>query len=174
MKNIIITLFFAAIATVGLAQTKKVEPKWQDFSTTINAPEQEKITMVYVYSNDVRWNGAATEETILADSTVIKALMKDFISVKFDSETKEDVVVKGQKYPFADFGEGSGYNVYTIVLLGGKMGYPTFVFLDKEGENIGSHFPVKDAAEFLLILKYYSSGAYEEEGASYEEWVKKQ
>jgi thioredoxin-related protein len=130
--------------------------------------------MVYVYNNDARWNGAITEETILADSTVIKALLKDFISVKFDSETKEEVVVKGQKYPFADFGEGNGYNVYTIVLLGGKMGYPTFVFLDKEGEKIGSHFPVKDAAEFLLILKYYSSGAYEEEGASYDEWIKKQ
>jgi len=174
MKRIIIILFFAGIATVGLAQTtKKVEPKWQDFSTTINAPEQEKITMVYVYN--VPCDLCTTiEETILADSTVIKALAKDFISVKFDSETKEDVVVKDKTYPYSAFTETNGVNIYAIALLNGKMGFPTFVFLDKEGEKIGSHFPVKETEEFLTILRYYSSGDYKDEKVPFEEWIKKQ
>jgi thioredoxin-related protein len=127
--------------------------------------------MIYVYNTDPRWNCAATEENILADSIVIKALLKDFISVKFDSETKEDVVVKGQKYPYSAFSEESGINIYTIVLLDGKMGFPTFVFLDKDGEKIGTHFPVKDISEFMQILRYYSSGDYKI--VPYEEWVKK-
>ena len=183
MKNIIIILFFAGIATVGLAQTTKpkVEPKWQDFSTTINAPEQEKITMVYIYKSPCDLC-PAVEEAIFADTTVVNALTKDFMSIKFDAAIKDDVVVKGQKYPFADFGGGNGYNIYAVVLLGGKMNYSTFVFLDKEGEKIGTHYFIKDpktmaqldAAEFLFILRYYSSGAYAEEGASYDEWIKKQ
>jgi thioredoxin-related protein len=170
MKKIIIILFFAGIATMGFSQ-KKVEPQWQDFSTTINAPELDKITMVYVYSNDSRWNCATTEEFILADSTIIKALMKDFISVKFDAETNDEVIVKGQKYPYSAFSETNGINVYAIVLLGGKMGYPSFVFLNKEGEKIGVHFPVKDVEEFSKILKYYSSGDYKD--TPYDEWITK-
>jgi thioredoxin-related protein len=171
MKRIIIVLFLAGIAATGFSQ-KKVQPNWQDLSTTINAAEQDKITMVYVYNNESQWNCAAIEETVLADSTIIKALTKDFISVKFDSETKEDVVIKGQKYPYSSFSEESGVHIYSIILLDGRMGFPTFVFLDKEGEKIGSHFPVKDAEELLLILKYYSSEDYK--GAPYEEWIKKQ
>jgi thioredoxin-related protein len=172
MKRIIIILLFAGIAATGFSQIKKVQPNWQDFSTTINATEQDKITMIYVYNNNSQWNCAATEETILADSTVIKALMKNFISVKFDSETKEDLIIKDKKYGYSAFSEESGVHVYAIVLLNGKMGFPTFVFLDKEGEKIGTHFPVKDAEAFLLILRYYSSGDYKD--TPYEEWLQKQ
>ena len=183
MKKIIIILFFAGIATVGLAQTTKpkVEPKWQDFSTTINATGQEKITMVFIYKSPCDLC-PAVEEAIFADTTVVNALTKDFMSIKFDAAIEEDVVVKGQKYTFMEFKGGGGYNAYTVVLLGGQMNYSTFVFLDKEGEKIGTHYFIQDprtmaqldAEEFLLILKYYSSGAYTEEGASYEEWIKKQ
>jgi thioredoxin-related protein len=169
MKKSIIILFFAGIAFAGYAQ-KKAEPKWQDFSKTVNATEQEKISMIYVYNTPCDLC-TTTEETILADSTVIKALMKDFISAKFDAGTKDDVVVKEQKYPYSSFTEESGVNIYAIVLLNGKMGYPTFAFLDKEGEKIGTHFPVKDAEEFLQILKYYSSGDYKE--TPYEAWINK-
>lgn len=170
MKKVIIILFFAGIATVGFAQ-KKAQPQWQDFSKTINATEQDKITMIYVYNTPCDLC-TTIEETILADSTVIKALMKDFISVKFDVETKDDVVVKGQKYPYSAFSETNGVNIYAIVLLNGKMGYPSFVFMDKEGEKIGTHFPVNNTTEFMRILKFYSSGDYK--NVSYEEWIKKQ
>jgi len=170
MKKIIITLVIAGIATVGFSQGK-VQPKWQDFSKTINATGQDKISMVYVYNSPCDLC-TTTEATILADSTVVKALEKDFISAKFDSGTKEDVVVKGQTYPYSAFTEESGVNIYAIILLDGKMGYPTFVFLNKDGEKIGTHFPVKDAEEFLLILKFYSSEGYK--NALYEDWIKKQ
>ena len=170
MKKIIIILFLAGIATVGFAQ-KKAQPKWQDFSTTINATEQEKISMIYVYNAPCELC-TTTEETILSDTTVVNTLTKHFISAKFDAGNKEDVVVKGQAYPYSAFTETTGVNVYAIILLDGKMGYPTFVFLNKQGDKIGTHFPVNDAEEFLKILKFYSTGGYEK--TSYDEWIKKQ
>jgi len=170
MKRIIIALLFAGIATVGFSQGK-IQPKWQDFSTTINATGQDKISMIYVYNSPCELC-ITTEQTILADTAVVNLLTKKFISAKFDSGSKEDVVVKGQTYPYSSFSEESGVSIYAVILLDGKMGYPSFVFLNEEGEKIGIHFPVKDTEEFLLILKYYSSGSYKE--APYEEWIKKQ
>ena len=170
MKRIIITLVFVGIATVGFSQ-KKMQPEWQDFSKAINATDQNKITMVYVYNTPCNLC-TTTEETILADTTVINTLKKNFIATKFYSDTKEDVIVKGKTFPYMPSSETSGVNMYAIILLGGKMGFPTFVFLDKDGEKIGTHFPVNTTAEFLLILQYYSSGDYK--NAPYEEWIKKQ
>jgi thioredoxin-related protein len=170
MKKIIIILFFAGIVATGFSQ-QKIQPDWQDFSTTINAMEQDKITMIYVYNN--AWDLCTTaEETILSDTTVVNALKKDFISIKFDSETKEEVIVKGKPHPYLPSSETHGVNMYTIILLDGRMGYPTYVFLDTEGKKLGTHFPVNNAEGLLLILKYYSSGGYKD--TPYEEWIKKQ
>ena len=170
MKKVIIVLFFAGITVIGFAQ-QKIQPNWQDFSTVINATGQDKLSMIYVYNNS--WDLCTTaEKTILADTIVINALNEDFICAKFDSETKEDVIVKGKPHPYLPSSETHGVNMYTIMLLEGKMGYPTYVFLDKEGTKIGRHFPVNDAKELLLILSYYSSGDYKK--SSYEEWIKKQ
>jgi thioredoxin-related protein len=172
MKKFIIVLFLAGIAVAGFSQTKKVEPEWQDFSKIINGETgQDKIGVIYVYNTPCDLC-TTTEATILADSTVIKALKKDFIAAKFDSATKDDVVVKDKKYPVTENPDGSGINIYAVLLLDGRMGYPTFVFMDKEGTKIGKHFPVKDSAEFLQILKFYSSGDYAK--TTYEEWIKKQ
>ncbi|MCL2511509.1 MAG: hypothetical protein FWF09_05615 [Bacteroidales bacterium] len=168
MKKIIIALFIAGIATVGFSQ-EKVQPKWQDFSTTINA-KMDKITMVYVYNVPCDLC-TTTEAIILADSTVISALTKDFIATKFDAGTKEDVTINGQTYPYSAFTEEAGINIAAVVLLDGKMGYPSYVFY-KEGEKVGVHFPVQETSELLQILKYYSSGDYKE--TPYEEWIKKQ
>jgi len=170
MKKVIIVLFFAGITVIGFAQ-QKIQPNWQDFSTVINTTGQDKISMIYVYNTPCDLC-TTTEETILADSTVVNTLKKDFIVAKFDSGTKEDVVVKGQTYPYTASSETTGVNIYAIILLKGVMGFPTFVFIDKEGEPIGRHFPVKEKNEFLQILNYYSSGDYK--NASYEEWIKKQ
>jgi len=170
MKKVIIVLFLTGIAVTGFAQ-QKIQPNWQDFSTVINATGQDKISMIYVYNTPCDLC-ATTEETILADTAVVNTLKKHFIVARFDSGTKEDVEVKGQKYPYSATSETTGVNIYAIILLKGVMGFPTFVFIDKEGEQIGTHFPVKEKEEFMQILKYYSSGDYK--GAPYEEWIKKQ
>ena len=171
MKRIIIILFLVGIAATGFSQ-KKVQPNWQDFSKIVNGTTgQDKISMIYVYNTPCDLC-TTVEETILADTMVVNALTKNFISAKFNAETQDEVDVKGQKYPYSAFSEESGINIYAIILLDGKMGFPTFVFMDKEGNKIGAHFPVKTTEEFLLILKYYSSEGYKE--ASYDEWVKKQ
>ena len=170
MKKVIIALFLAGITFGGFSQ-EKLQPDWQDFLTVINATGQEKLSMIYVYNNS--WDLCTTaENTILADTTVVTTLRENFIVAKFDSETKEELIIKGKPNPYLPSSETTGVNMYTIILLGGKMGYPTYVFLDKEGEKIGTHFPVNDTEEFLLILKYYSSGDYAQ--TPYDEWVKKQ
>jgi len=176
MKKIIIILFFAGIAAVGFAQ-QKIQPDWQDFTKVVNAETgQNKISVIYVYTTPCDLC-TTTEETILADTTVVGVLKRNFIATKFDARTRENVVVKGQSYPYSG-NEEHGTNIYAIMLVDGIMGFPTFVFLNKDGEKIGKHYftkdfaPVKDIAEFLQILQYYSSGAYEE--TSYEEWVKTQ
>jgi thioredoxin-related protein len=170
MKKTIIVLFFAGIATLGFAQ-QKIQPNWQDFTKVVNAETgQNKISVIYVYNSPCDLC-TTTEETILADTTVVGMLKRNFIVTKFDARTKEDVVVKDQTYRYSGT-EEHGTNIYAIMLLDGVMGFPTFVFMNKEGEKIGKHFPVKDTAEFLQILKYYSSGDYE--NAPYEDWLKRQ
>jgi len=168
MKKSIIILFFAGIAAVGFSQ-QKIQPEWQDFTKVVNAETgQDKISVIYVYNTPCNLC-TTTEETILADTTVVGALKRNFIATKFDARTKEDVVVKGQSYRYSGT-EENGINIYAIMLLDGVMGFPTFIFMNREGEKIGKHFPIKDAAEFLQILQYYSSGDYEK--TPYEEWVK--
>lgn len=172
MKKLLLSIFIAGMAFGTFAQTeKKAEPKWADFTTTIAAEKNPKITMVYVYNTPCNLC-PNIESKVFADSTVIKALEKDFIATKFFASSPDEYRYKGDKYSYTSFTDDEGINILAVMLLDGKMGYPTCVFLDENNEKIGTHLYVREVDEMTKILGFYSSKKYLE--TTYEEWIKKQ
>jgi thioredoxin-related protein len=168
-QKVFISLAIFCIAMMGYAQ-KKVQPNWQDVVQMLNATEQNKMSIVYVYKQNCELCDMA-EETIFSDTTIVNTLNKEFNVARFDAATKDDIIYKGSKLPYQAFTDTEGVHVLAVMLLDGKMGYPTFVVMDKNGEKVNTHYPVKDKEEFMLIMKYYSSGDYKE--TPYDEWKSK-
>ena len=64
-----------------------------------------------------------------AKSEVYEVLNRDFYSVKFDAEQREDIKVGSKTYSYV--GEGRrGYHELAATLLNGQLSYPTVAFLD--------------------------------------------
>ncbi len=82
-----------------------------------------------------------------------------FYPVKFNAETKEDIVYKGKTYHFVKDGK-RGHHELAATLLQGRMSYPTLVFIDEEGELIQSIVGFKTAEEFEMILAYFYGDYY--------------
>lgn len=171
MKKILFALCIIGSAMAASAQKTLPQPEWADFAKIIAADTQEKITMVYVYNTPCE-NCAVVEEEIFADSTIIKALQKEFIATRFFAASKEDVVYKDVNYSYTSFSENEGLHVLAVMLLNGRMGYPSLVFLDKNNEILNAHHAPKTSREVLTIFNYYTSGDYAKK--PFDEWIKEQ
>ncbi|MDR0364171.1 MAG: hypothetical protein LBH92_04045 [Bacteroidales bacterium] len=171
MKKLFLWICLLGFTLTSMAQEEKAEPKWADFNGTIAAEKNPKITMIYVYNTPCNLC-PNIENKVFADSTVIKALEKDFIATKLFASSQEEYQYKGDTHKYTEFIDDEGVNTLAILLLDGKMGYPTCVFLDENNDKIGTHVYVREVGAMMQILEFYSSGKYVE--TAFEEWIKEQ
>ena len=169
MKKILLSICIVGLAVVTFAQKPVPQPEWTDFAKNMAAGKQEKITMVYVYNTPCE-NCMVFEDEIFPDSTVIKALKNDFIATRFFAATKDDIEYKGTNYSYSSFSDDEGVHILAVLLLNGRMGYPSLVFLDKNNDVLNVHYAPQTSREVLTILDYYSSGDYEK--TEFDEWIK--
>lgn len=171
MKKLLLTLCIAGTTLAVFGQGEKAQPKWMDFTTVITAEKNPKITLVYVYNTPCNLC-PNIENKVFADSTVIKALEKDFIATKFFASSPDDYHYKGDKYNYTSFTDDEGINMLAIKLLDGRMGYPACIFFDENNNKIGTHLYVKEVDEMMKILEFYSSKKYTE--TTFEKWIAEQ
>lgn len=136
------------------------EVAWKPFEKGLkDAASFKKYAFVDVYTD---WCGYCKmmESTTLKAKPVLAELEKNFVSIKFNAESEDQVTWKGKKVSMRD-----------LSMSWGVEGFPTLLFLNPKGEIIGSFSSYAEADLMINLLKYISSGARERK-VSFEEFLK--
>lgn len=151
MKKVVLGLALIATVFVGFAvsQSSDVAPvaetptvtteakiNWMSWEEAMAASENEpKKIFIDVYTEWCGWCKRMDAATF-TDEDVIGYMNENFYAVKFDAEGKEEETYKGRKLVFrADAGR-RGVHELAIVLLNGRLGYPSFVYLDESQDPL--------------------------------------
>jgi thioredoxin-related protein len=95
------------------------------------------------------------ERGVMGQPQIVKYLNDNFVSIKFDAESKEEVSFQDRNYKFVTQ-SGVGFHELAAELLRGQMAYPTFVFLDENG-NLIQTIQYRSPEQFEMIITYFGS-----------------
>lgn len=126
---------------------------WMTLDEALAANEREPRMMFFDMYTD--WCGwcKRMDATTFKDSLIIDYLNENYYAIKFDAEQKEDVEVKGRTYKYVPT-ERRGYHELAAELMGGKLSYPTYVFLNSD-LTIFTQVPgYKPQQDLLPILEF--------------------
>ena len=167
-RNFFVSLIIIAIALIvnpGHAQqaapaasTAKI--KWVDFeeAVALNKKKPKKI-FIDMYTDWCGWCKKMDASTFV-NPVIVEYMNENYYAVKFNAERKDTVSFNGKDYVNANPAGSRASHQLAQELLGGRMSYPSFVFLD---ENFGKLTTVpgyRKAPEFESILHYFGENAY--------------
>jgi thioredoxin-related protein len=133
---------------------------WHSWEDAIQEVEQSpKKVFIDLYTDWCGWCKKMDASTF-TDPEVVAFMNEHFIAVKFNAEQRETVQYKGYDMKYrADAGRRGAHEL-AISLLNGKLGYPSFVYLDEEQNRITISPGYKEPAALLRELKYIAGEHY--------------
>jgi len=172
MKSITLLLLAFLISTAFVPQEKPIaEVGMIHWMTWDEAIEAQKITprkiFIDIYTD---WCGYCKkmDNTTFKNTDVIRALADDFYAVKFDAERKDTITFNETEYTFNNAGKRPAHQL-VHKLLDGRLGYPSFVYLDENLERIMPSPGYKKPAQLLQELSFVETETYKE--MSWEDYV---
>jgi thioredoxin-related protein len=158
----IISLSF--LANTGIAQqsaasaTDKI--KWVSIeeAAALNKKKPKKI-FVDMYTDWCGWCKKMDASTFI-NPVIVKYMNDNYYAVKFNAERKDTVTFNGKSYMNSNPTGSRSSHQLAQELLGGRMSYPSFVFLDENLAKVTTVPGFRKAPEFEAILNYISTNAY--------------
>lgn len=98
-----------------------------------------------------------------SNKTIAGYLSKHFYPVKFNAEQREAVVFSGKTFENTGNKERSPHDL-AIALTGGKLSYPTLIYLNKESKVVSVVPGYCTPSQLEPILHYIADEAYNEKG----------
>jgi len=167
-KNFIITFVIIAIALiVSPAHSQSSAPavsgdkiKWLDFeeAVTLSKKKPKKI-FLDMYTDWCGWCKKMDASTFI-NPVIVDYMNKNYYAVKFNAERKDTVTFNGKNYVNANPAGGRSSHQLAQELLGGRMSYPSFVFLDENLTKITILPGFRKAPDFEAVLNYINTDAY--------------
>jgi thioredoxin-related protein len=156
-----VKLFFIAFVLVGMMGSfnipQKEEIRWLTVAELQSAySKQPRPVLVDVYTSWCGWCKVMERETYTNDH-VVEYINTHYYAVKLDAERKDSVVWADKKYGYVPAYKS---NELALYLLGGRMSFPTTVFmtsLDAQPAALPGYQKVK---EIESPLKYFGEGVY--------------
>ena len=167
MKKTLLLFVGFALTVSGVAQNRSLIPpvQWYSFedALALNAERAAyglptKKIFVDVYTDWCGWC-KRMDVTTFAHPVIAEMLNIDWIPVKINAERRDTVVINGQ--PFVNENAGRGAHQLAIILLNGKMGYPSYALIDETGKPIQVISGYQQAPQFEMLLDFFSSNAYQ-------------
>ncbi len=167
-KVLFITLAAVAIGLVyafmpkagGSASSKEASAtegaiNWMTWDEAIKANEKApKKIFIDFYTDWCGWC-KKMDKTTFSDPAVADYVNKNFYAVKFNAEQKEDVIFQGNTFSWKTGGR-SGVHMLAYELLDGRLGYPSYVYLQPNYERILISPGYKDVPMFQKELRFVS------------------
>jgi thioredoxin-related protein len=166
MKNIL-ALIFVLTSLAGVAQDN--ETKWYTITEVQElVKKQPRKIVIDMYTDWCGWCKKMDKETF--DNPAIRQyLNNNFYAVKFNAETKDTILFNGKKYVNNSTGNRPPHEL-AVELLGGRMSYPTLVYLDENLKPLSTVPGYMTPAEIEPVLIYFSRNIYQ--NTSYDQFNK--
>jgi len=138
------------------------EIAWMSWAEAIekNKTDKKKV-FIDMYTDWCGWCKKMDASTF-KDPTVAKYLNDNFHAVKFDAEQKEPITFRGQTYEFTKAGRRGAHGL-AVALLNGRLGYPSFVYLDENMDGISVSPGFKKADGLMNELTWIGSNSYKKQ-----------
>lgn len=135
------------------------EINWLDIEHGVKeAMEQDKIMLINVYTD---WCGFCKrlDQTTFMDREVMSIIEENFIPIKLNAEINRTIIFEGKKYDFIKEGR-RGHHGLAGYLLDNRLGYPTLVYVLKNGKVIHRSPGYRNEADMLKELTYIREEHY--------------
>ena len=152
---------FAFAQPASQANTAPAENKinWLTWEEAMTAMENEpKKVFIDVYTDWCGWCKRMDASTF-TDSDVIEYMNENYYAVKFDAEGKGDKEFRGRTLTYRANAGRRGVHELAIVLLNGRLGYPSFVYLDEAQNSLKVSPGYKTPDVLLAEMKAVASGS---------------
>lgn len=131
MRNIICFLLISLASStsaqtinwVGIEQAEKEMEKYP-----------RKQLFIDFYTDWCGWCKKMDQSTFM-EPEVVKHINENYIAIKFDAETQDDVVFRGKLYKYVKPTSGRGVNSFAYFSLKGRLSYPSYAVLNQNGET---------------------------------------
>ena len=152
------TLLLAA-ALLAAVPALRAQVRWMTWDEAMAAQRDEpRKIFVDVFTEWCGWC-KRMDATTFSDRRVAPLLNDGFYAVKLDAEQRGELEFNGHTYAFRPGGR-RGVHELAAELLGGRLGYPSVVFLDEGSEVIQAVPGYQEADDFLRVASYFGTDAY--------------
>ena len=112
-----------------------------------------------VYTDWCGWCKKMDAETFM-DPVITEYMKKYFYCVKMNAEMKDTIIIDGTT--FINPGRNGKRQTHQLAneLLRGSMSYPSYVFLNENGQRLTVVQGYQPAKEFEAVLHYFGDDAY--------------
>lgn len=140
------------------AEAKHKEINWMTLDQVQAAMKKEpRKVLIDFYTGWCGWCKVMDKKTY-SNPELVKYVNEKFYAVKFDAEQKESVMFLGKKY---EFKAENRANDFAAELLGGRLSYPTTVFLMENFQNPQAVPGYQDVPKMESVLKYLGENKYQ-------------
>ena len=151
-------IFTIAVLASSIFASNKIN--WQPFDTGLQTARAQKKYVFLDFYADWCQTCKKFSQTTLTNSLVKNELEKNFISIKVDTESRQNIQWNGNTISKQELSRQLQVDAL-----------PTMIYLNSEYEVIGSFSSYADYNLFMNLLTYISSGA-RSLGKSFEEYLK--
>lgn len=133
-----------------VATTPSSPMQWKRYDQGLSAAKNsKKYIFVQFYAN---WCGYCRkmDKEVFSKPQILNQLKSNFVAIRVNGESTNAVTVEGKQL-----------SEQKLTQLHNVSGYPTLLFMDRQGKPIGKHPGYLGPDEFNSVLGYISSGSYQ-------------
>ncbi len=146
-----------------IEEAKPAEITWISIEEAeAKAKSEPKKILVDMYTDWCHWCKVMDKNTF-SNEVIIDLVNEDFYAVKLDGETKDTLNFQGKDYFFRTKpGSNRGFHELAYALSGGRLSYPTIVFLDESTQMLQPIPGYKKPTDMEAILTYFGQGFHKD------------
>ncbi len=147
------------LAQFGAPDQGANKVEWLSLEEAMQRMETEpRKIFIDLYTDWCGWCKRMDAST-LSNPMIVEYLNEKWYAIKFNAEQKDPITFNGKEYLYVPSGS-RGYHQLAYELAGGRLSYPTTVYLDERGAPIQAIPGFKDAPSLDKILKFFGENHY--------------